>query len=47
VPQALLGSLDLSEREAQQMRRLLGKVLEHLDAHLDAGQARVTNQAAG
>jgi DNA-binding MarR family transcriptional regulator len=32
VPQELLGSLDLSTREAEQLRRLLGKVLAHLDA---------------
>jgi DNA-binding MarR family transcriptional regulator len=32
VPNAMLGSLDLSAREAEQLRRLLGKVLTHLDA---------------
>lgn len=32
VPQQLLGSLDLSAPEAEQLRRLLGKVLAHLDA---------------
>ena len=31
VPQDLLASLDLSERETQQLRRLLGKVLTSLD----------------
>ena len=31
VPQELLASLDLSERDAQQLRRLLGKLLASLD----------------
>ncbi len=31
VPQDLLASLDLSDREAQQLRRLLGKLLANLD----------------
>ena len=31
VPQELYTSLDLSDREAQQLRRLLGKVLASLD----------------
>ena len=31
VPQDLLASLDLSDREAQQLRRLLGKLLSNLD----------------
>ncbi len=32
VPQDLWASLDLSDREAEQLRRLLGKVLTSLDA---------------
>jgi DNA-binding MarR family transcriptional regulator len=31
VPEELLASINLSEREAQQLRRLLGKVLANLD----------------
>jgi len=31
VPNALMSSLDLSTREAEQLRRLLRKVLTHLD----------------
>ena len=31
VPQELYSSLDLSDREAQQLRRLLGKLLANLD----------------
>ena len=32
VPEELLASIDLSEREAKQLRRMLGKVLAHLDS---------------
>lgn len=36
VPLRLLSSLDLSEREAESLRRTLGKLLDHLDAGVPA-----------